>query len=86
MKKYLKPQIQVIKCEDLCGTTWQGHSGYTHGTPSKYNNFTFDENVGESVNKELKAHKSKVHNNYGWYSEDGYGTEYDDDGNAIPFT
>lgn len=77
MKKYLKPQIQVIKCEDLCGTTWQGHSGYTHGTPSKYNNFTFDENVGESVSKELKAHNlwensdNKLHKkNNIWESSD----------------
>lgn len=36
--------------------------------------------------REAHGDKSKVHNNYGWYSEDGYGTEYDDDGNTIPFT
>ena len=36
--------------------------------------------------REAHGDKSKVHNNYGWYSEDGQGTEYDDDGNAIPFT
>lgn len=35
----------------------------------------------------LDAHgdKSKVHRNYGYYSEDS-GTEYDENGDAIPFT
>lgn len=30
--------------------------------------------------------ESKVKHNYGWYYDDGYGPEYDDNGEPIAFT